>query len=149
MLSLSTSHIKVDDVHLQVGLQKQFNLFELQEALCSKQVDRAMIIAHYFAKHNKKHPLPPIVAFLYTFFSRLLMLYSQRETSSKVLSSKLKIPLYSLSLLLKAKKYYTLQQVKHAIYTLHKIDKDAKAINTPPVAGGLLLSMLISQILDK
>src|SRR5690606_5522144 len=55
-----------------IGISKDFNNFELQNAIGAKDVKKAFAIMQYFSQNPKNNPLVMTVALLYSFFSKLL-----------------------------------------------------------------------------
>ena len=69
-------NITEDDIESFVGISKEFNVFELQQAIVTKDIYKAMRIIQYFAANPKAAPLQLIFPSLYNFFSKVLMIYS-------------------------------------------------------------------------
>jgi DNA polymerase III subunit delta len=55
-----------------IGISKDFNVFELQDALAKKDVLKANRIVHHFAANEKENPAPMVLSLLYGYFSKLL-----------------------------------------------------------------------------
>src|SRR5688572_16328748 len=70
------NNITEDDIETYVGISKEFNVFELQQAIGSKDLYKAIRIIRYFAANPKAAPLQLIFPSLYTYFSRVIMIYS-------------------------------------------------------------------------
>ncbi len=49
-----------DDVEKNIGISKDFNLFELQKALGNKEILKSNLIVNYFIDNEKQNPLPQI-----------------------------------------------------------------------------------------
>ena len=69
-------NITEDDIENFVGISKEFNVFELQQAIASKDLYKAVRIIQYFGANPKAAPLQLIFPALYNFFSKVLMVYS-------------------------------------------------------------------------
>ena len=69
-------NITEDDIENYVGISKEFNVFELQQAIASKDLYKAVRIIQYFGANPKAAPLQLIFPALYNFFSKVLMVYS-------------------------------------------------------------------------
>lgn len=57
------------DVEDHVGISRQFNVFELQDALGTKEFDRVVRIGYGLARNERENPLPMTIASLYGFFA--------------------------------------------------------------------------------
>src|SRR5215213_3706265 len=69
-------NITEDDIESFVGISKEFNVFELQQAIAAKDLYKAIRIVQYFEANPKAAPLPLIFPSLYNFFSKVQMIYS-------------------------------------------------------------------------
>jgi DNA polymerase-3 subunit delta len=69
MISLQPGEsITAERVMAQVGVSKEYNIFELQKAILQKDSFTVAKIVNYVEANTKKNPMIPIVAFLYSFF---------------------------------------------------------------------------------
>lgn len=68
----------------QVGVSKDYNVFELQKAIGHHDIVKATRILNYFRGNPKAGPLPMVLGSLYNYFSKVfLLLEHQRKGSSK------------------------------------------------------------------
>src|SRR5438034_540264 len=67
--------ITEEDVEKYVGVSKDFNVFELQAALATKNLPKAIQIIQYFEANPKVAPIQLILPSLYSFFSKVFMIY--------------------------------------------------------------------------
>ena len=87
-LNLSKSkNITEDDIEKFVGISKEFNVFELQQAIAAKDLYKAVRIIQYFAANPKAAPLQLVFPSLYNFFSKVLMVYSIPSRDEKTVAS--------------------------------------------------------------
>ena len=68
-------------IERNVGISKDFNIFELEDALAHRNVLKAMRIVDYFERNPKNNPTPPAIAMLFSFFSGALIASTAREKS--------------------------------------------------------------------
>ena len=61
--------ISIDVVHKNVGFSKEFNLFELQNAIAEKNVIKANLIIQHFGHNSKSYPMVLTISSLYVFFT--------------------------------------------------------------------------------
>ena len=62
----------------QVGISKEYNVFELQKALIQRDMEKSFQIITYFASNTKDHPIQPVILILYNFFSKVLLVHANR-----------------------------------------------------------------------
>ena len=68
-------------VEQQVGISKEYNVFELQKAIGRRDPVMCNRIVNYFAANPKNAPLPPMMASLYQYIVKI-MIYLQLEDPS-------------------------------------------------------------------
>ncbi|NMM48411.1 DNA polymerase III subunit delta [Marinigracilibium pacificum] len=83
----------IDEDHIQknVGISKDFNIFELQKALSTRNVVKANRIVQYFAANTKSHPIIPALAVLTGYYSKLLQIHHKQAYSEKAVGGIIKI----------------------------------------------------------
>ena len=74
--------VNVDIVQDNIGLSKEFNLFELQNALAEKNIYKANFIINHFAQNTKNHPFVVTISSFYTFFTKLMKYHFYEGSSS-------------------------------------------------------------------
>lgn len=78
------TEITTQIVEDQVGVSKDYNVFELQKAIGHYDVVKATRILNYFRGNPKAGPLPMVLGSLYNYFSKVFrLLEHQRKGSSK------------------------------------------------------------------
>jgi DNA polymerase-3 subunit delta len=82
-------NITEDDIENFVGISKEFNVFELQQALAQKDLYKAVRIIQYFGANPKAAPLPLIFPSLYNFFSKVAVVYSVGSRDEKAVAAAL------------------------------------------------------------
>lgn len=73
--------ISAEDVEAHVGISRQFNLFELQDALGLKDFERAVQIAFALSQNEREHPLPVTLSSMYGYFAGLFAIYDVLRNS--------------------------------------------------------------------
>lgn len=70
-------------IERNIGISKDYNMFELQDALVSRNFSRVMTISDYFRKNPKNNPVQPVLAYLFKFFSNLLVAYYAADKTDR------------------------------------------------------------------
>ncbi len=65
--------ISVDDVKEQIGVSKDFDVFELQKALGEKNFAKSSLIIKYFSENASANPSVVIVSSLYGYFNKVFI----------------------------------------------------------------------------
>lgn len=119
--------ITSETIQEQVGISKDYNVFELQKALIQKDSEKSYQIVHYFAANTKDHPIQPVILILYNFFSKLLLVHANPNGD---LSTLLRVNPYFVKDYTAAAKRYPAGKVIHIIGALRKADQFSKGIQT-------------------
>ncbi len=69
-----TRQITAEHIEQNIGISKEFNVFELTRALSDRDIARALRIGANLAANPKDHPLTVIVSTLFTHFQRIAAL---------------------------------------------------------------------------
>lgn len=139
--------ITLKDIEDNVGISKDFNVFELQDALGKKDVYRANLIVHNMGQNPKTKSIVPMIAFLYTFFSKLLMVHSTNDKSNQALASLLGVHPFFIKDYLVAARNYSKAKCAYIIGFLREYDAKSKGIDSPPTDDSELMLELIYKIL--
>jgi DNA polymerase III subunit delta len=76
ILNLGTrTTITDDDIENFVGISKEYNVFELQNAVGKKNLAKALQIVQYFESNPKAAPIQLVLPSLYSYFSKVFMLF--------------------------------------------------------------------------
>jgi DNA polymerase-3 subunit delta len=81
------SEITADIVEKHIGISKEYNVFELQNALAERKIDKAYKIVHYFCQNIKLTPNVATINSLASFYLKLLsynLSDKSFETKSKI-----------------------------------------------------------------
>ena len=75
------------DVERNIGISKDYNVFELQNAIGSRDVLKANRIVNYFGDNGKDNPLLVTAITLYGYFAKILKLHFATDKSPSALAS--------------------------------------------------------------
>ena len=81
------SEISAEIVEKHIGISKEYNVFELQNALADRKIDKAYKIVHYFCQNIKQSPNVLTINSLASFYLKLLAY----NLSDKSIETKAKI----------------------------------------------------------
>ena len=82
----STNSITEDEIEKFVGVSKEFNVFELQQAIAQRDLYKAVRIVNYFGSNPKAAPLQLVFPSLYNFFSKVQVVYSIPSKDEKTVA---------------------------------------------------------------
>lgn len=133
-------------VEENIGISKDFNNFELQNAIGVRDVKKAFGIVQYFAQNPKSHPLVMTVALLYNFFSKLMKYHSLTDKS--MASSALGVNPYFIKEYQVAARNFPMKKVSRIISSIREIDMKSKGVGASNLPQGDLLKELLVKIFD-
>ena len=141
------TEITVDHIEKNIGISKDFNVFELQNALGRKDVFKANQIINYFAANPKDNSIVMVIALLYAYFSKLLVYQSIPDKSQNNVASVLGIKPFFVSNYANTARNYPTSKLRNIISILREYDSKAKGIDSSDLPDGELLKELIYKIL--
>ena len=134
-------------IERNIGISKDFNNFELNNALGKRDVLKSNLIAKHFAANPKDNPLVVTISVLFGFFQKTLLYHTLKDKSKNNVASTLKInPFFVRDYELAARNYPKGKLVKIISY-LREYDLKSKGVNNSSVSEGELLKELLYKIL--
>lgn len=143
----SNEEITVKHIEDNIGISKDFNIFELQNALGKKNILKANLIAKYFKANTKVNPLVVTIASLYSYFSKILIYHSLSDKSRNNVASALKVNPFFVSDYETTAKNYSLSKTIDIISYLREYDLKSKGVDSTGIEEGDLLRELVFKIL--
>jgi DNA polymerase-3 subunit delta len=139
--------ITEEDVEKYVGVSKDFNVFELQAALASKNLSKAIQIIQYFESNPKVAPIQLILPSLYSFFSKVFMIYGLNTRDEKAIASSLGINSFFVKDYLKATNIYNYPDVEKIILLLSEYNLKSIGINNAGTEDASLLKEMVVKMI--
>ncbi|QNJ99164.1 DNA polymerase III subunit delta [Constantimarinum furrinae] len=129
-----------------IGISKDFNNFELQNAIGEKDIKKAFTIVQYFAQNPKNHPLVMTVALLYSFFSKLLKYHALANKRNA--AKELGVSPYFIKDYQTAARNYSMKKVSSVISSIREVDMKSKGVGASNLSQGDLLKDLLVKIFE-
>lgn len=129
-----------------IGISKDYNNFELQNAIGERNQLKAYGIVQYFANNPKNHPMVVTVSLLYNFFSKLLIYHS---LSDKSLAAKaLGVNPYFVKDYQEAARNYSMKKVSSIVGAIRNTDVKGKGVGASNISQGDLMKELLVEIFN-
>jgi len=129
-----------------VGISKDFNNFELQDAIVKGDVYKANQIARVFAKNPKDFPIQLTIGLLFSFFSKLMLYVATRDKSNQNLGS-LGITPFRAKQFQSASRRFGWNKSRRIVSLLREYDMKSKGFNNNSATQGDLLQEMIFKIM--
>lgn len=142
------TQISPEHIEENIGISKDFNNFELRQAIGEKNTLKAYRIINYFAENPKDNPMVVTVSLVFGFFSQLLQFHGLSDKSPRNVASVLKINPYFVNEYVLAARNYPMKKVSEIIATLRDFDVKSKGVGSNAVPQGDLLKELMVKILS-
>ncbi len=158
MVSLpeGTKLITADHIEQNIGISKEYNNYELTEAIARKDFAKAMRIADYFARNPKNNPMVVTVSTLFGYFQKLFIInYKEWQTrvkgmpaaSQQELAQLIKVHPFLLEGYLRAAKLYPNKKIFIILGLIREYDMKNKGVGGGSATEGELLRELLMKIM--
>lgn len=141
-----TKVISEDVIELYIGISKDYNIFEFQKAIATKNVIKVNQIAHHFALNPGENSLFRTIPMLFTFFSKVLLMHSVTDKSEYSIISKAKLTPYNKQEYFDAYRNYNAKKAQEIIGWLRECNVRAIGIDNYSADHGELLRELVFKI---
>ena len=129
-----------------IGISKDYNNFELQNAVMNKDVLKANRIIRYFEANPKNNPIVVTLSVLYNLFSKVLIYHGLSDKNPQSVAKSLGVNPYFVKDYQKAAQIYNLKKSVNALDVLRKADVKSKGYKNPSTSHGDLLKEVIYQL---
>ncbi|OJX34949.1 MAG: DNA polymerase III subunit delta [Flavobacteriia bacterium 40-80] len=139
----------INEIHIEenIGISKDFNVFELVNALAVRDIPKAFQIVDYFAHNPKAGPLVMIVSSLFTFYSRLMRIQFAASKMPEDLARQLGVHPFAVKELIQASKIYPPKKAAANISVLYDYDLKSKGVNNSSMTEGELMKEMIYKLM--
>ena len=140
--------ITPEQIERNIGISKDYNNFELRNALVAKDVFKANQIIKYFEENPKTNPLQMTLSVLFNFFSNLMLAYYAPDKSEQGIANQLglKSPWQSKDYMAAMRKYSGVK-VMQIIGEIRYCDAKSKGVKNSSMSDGDILRELVFKIL--
>ncbi len=140
--TIDTHHIETN-----IGISKDFNVFELLDAMGQRNFLKASRIVNYFRSNPKSNPFILTIANFYGFFSKLLIYHALEDKSKMNVASALKVNPFFVGDYERAAKNYSTTKLISIVNLLRDSDLKSKGINSSIGDDGEFLRELVYKIM--
>jgi DNA polymerase III subunit delta len=148
IINIPAGHeITEEYVEKNIGISKDFNVFELQKALGKKDVYKANQIITHFAANPRENPLVKVIPLIYSFFSKILIYHQLPDKSRNNVASALSVNPFFVQDYQVAAGNFKLNKLILIISILREYDLKAKGVENASTPDGELMKELVFKIL--
>jgi DNA polymerase-3 subunit delta len=140
--------ITEDDIENYIGISKEFNVFEMQDAIAKKNFSKAIRIIQYFEANPKAAPIQMVLPALYNFFSKVFMVYGAGTNDEKAIAAALGINPYFMKDYMQAARNYNYQGVEKILLLLHEYNLRSVGVNDSGTGDPGLMKEMVVKIMN-
>jgi DNA polymerase-3 subunit delta len=131
-----------------IGISKDYNIFELRKAIGEKDQLKAYKIADYFAQNPKDNPLVMTVGLIFGFFNQLLQYHGLKDKNPSNAAKMLKVNPYFIKDYDVALRNYPMRKVSSIVSTLRDVDVKSKGVGSNSISQSDLLREMLVKVFN-
>ncbi|MGZ3756114.1 MAG: DNA polymerase III subunit delta [Mucilaginibacter sp.] len=130
--------------HIQdnIGISKEYNVFELQAALGKKDAYKVNQIINYFEANPKANPIVLVLGNLNNFFTKVLIYHYVKDKTPQNLARELSVSPYFIKDYEQAARSYNYGKTMQIIHYLREYDLKSKGVESNTDHGGLMKELM-------
>lgn len=141
------TQITPDHVEKNIGISKEFNVYELQNALGERNLLKANQIINYFGANPTANPIPVTITGLFSYFSKILNYHFLEDKSQNNVASVLQVHPFFVKTYISAAKNYNIKKLVEIISILREYDMKSKGWGNVSASPADLQREMIYRIL--
>jgi DNA polymerase-3 subunit delta len=130
------------EIQDNIGISKEYNVFELQTALGRKDVVKVNRIINYFEANPKANPMVVVLGTLNNYFSKVLRYHYAADKSPQGLARDLGVSPYFVKDYEQAGRTFNYGKTMQVISLLREYDLKSKGVESNTDAGGLMKELM-------
>ncbi|WP_333597296.1 DNA polymerase III subunit delta [Chryseobacterium flavum] len=135
-------------VENHIGISKEYNVFELQKALGTKNANAAFKIAHFMGKNPKNNPFVMLLASLYNYFSNVIIYQTMAGQPPQAIASQMGVNPYFIKDYAESARLYPLKHATRVISVLREFDMKGKGLGAVNMGEAELIRELVYKIIN-
>jgi DNA polymerase-3 subunit delta len=142
------ANIDENIIEENIGISKDFNVFELQKAMGMGDHFKANMICRHFAANPKTNPLVLTTTLLYQFFAKLMVYHAIKDKSNKNnVAAELSVHPFFVGDYKSAAKMFSPSRLSKSVGLLREYDLKSKGYNNNSTNDGELLREMVFKIM--
>ncbi|MGJ7029523.1 DNA polymerase III subunit delta [Niabella hirudinis] len=138
--------ITEEDVENFVGISKDFNIFELQTAVATKDLAKAIRVIRYFGDNPKAAPIQLVLPSLYAFFSKVFMIFGASGPEDAI-AKQIGVNSFFFKSYSQASRMYGYEGVEKVLLLLHQYNLKSIGVNAARATDEALLKEMVVKMM--
>jgi DNA polymerase-3 subunit delta len=139
--------IEEDDIEKYIGISKEYNVFELQDAIAKKDLFKALKIIQYFESNPKAVPIQMALPALYAFVSKAYAAFGMPDTSDNTLKPLFYFNVHALQQGKLMLKNYGYSGVERILLLLHHYNLKSVGVGDNGTSGAMLMKEMVAMMI--
>ncbi len=135
--------VTLQDVREQIGISKDFDVFEFQKLLGEKNFVKAFRIVNYFSQNPNANPAVMIISSVFGYFNKVMITKYHSSLGDQELAKLAGVSPFFLKEYRAAAKNYTFEHLIAIFKALKTCDKSSKGIGNRGADDGTILKDLL------
>ena len=139
----------INENHIEenIGISKDYNVFELTNAVANKDNLKALKIVDYFEHNPKAADLVYVISNLFKFFSQIMRIHFLPNKSREAVARALGVHPFVAGELTNAKNKYDPRKIAANIALIHEYDLKSKGVGNTSATQGELMREMVYQLI--
>jgi DNA polymerase-3 subunit delta len=139
----------INENHIEenIGISKDYNVFELTNAVANKDNLKALKIVDYFEHNPKAADLVFVISNLFKFFSQIMRIHFLPNKSIEAVAQALGVHPFVAGELTNAKNKYDPRKIAANIALIHEYDLKSKGVGNTSATQGELMREMVYQLI--
>ena len=139
----------INENHIEenIGISKDYNVFELTNAVANKDNLKALKIVDYFDHNPKAADLVFVISNLFKFFSQIMRIHFLPNKSREAVAQALGVHPFVAGELTNAKNKYDPRKIAANIALIHEYDLKSKGVGNTSATQGELMREMVYQLI--
>ncbi len=139
----------INENHIEenIGISKDYNVFELTNAVANKDNFKALKIVDYFDHNPKAADLVFVISNLFKFFSQIMRIHFLPNKSREAVAKALGVHPFVAGELTNAKNKYDPRKIAANIALIHEYDLKSKGVGNTSTTQGELMREMVYQLI--
>jgi len=139
----------INENHIEenIGISKDYNVFELTNAVANKDNFKALKIVDYFDHNPKAADLVFVISNLFKFFSQIMRIHFLPNKSREAVARVLGVHPFVAGELTNAKNKYDPRKIAANIALIHEYDLKSKGVGNTSATQGELMREMVYQLI--
>ncbi|MFA5620734.1 MAG: DNA polymerase III subunit delta [Weeksellaceae bacterium] len=139
-------NISPEIIERNIGISKDYNNFELQNAIETRNAEKAFRISKYFGQNPNQNPLVVTLAVLFRLFSNLIIYHTLSDKTAQNVAKELGVSPYFVKTYQQAASHYPLKKTTRIISLLRDADVKSKGVGA---TGNITQKEILDELIFK